>query len=48
MERWTGRVAVFTGASAGIGAAIMKRLAVDHGMTVIGAARNIHSIQVLS
>ena len=45
MERWVGRVALVTGASAGFGAAISKRL-VEHGMKVVGCARNITKIQV--
>ena len=45
MERWEGRVALVTGASAGFGAAIAKRL-VELGMKVVGCARNIAKIQV--
>lgn len=45
MERWCGRVALVTGASVGIGAAIVKKL-VTAGMKVVGAARNIDKIQV--
>ncbi|XP_064110945.1 dehydrogenase/reductase SDR family member 11-like [Macrobrachium nipponense] len=47
MERWRGRVALVTGASAGIGAAICEKL-VSYGMVVIGAARNVQKIQDLS
>ncbi|XP_041347028.1 farnesol dehydrogenase-like, partial [Gigantopelta aegis] len=39
MERWIGRVALVTGASSGIGAAITVTLA-QKGMIVIGVARN--------
>ena len=45
MERWAGRVALVTGASVGIGAAICREL-VKHGMTVIGCARNDKQIEV--
>lgn len=47
MERWAGRVALVTGASCGIGAAICRRL-VQANMKVIGVARNVHRIQVVS
>uniref|UniRef100_H2ZIB9 Dehydrogenase/reductase SDR family member 11 n=1 Tax=Ciona savignyi TaxID=51511 RepID=H2ZIB9_CIOSA len=39
MDRWIGRVAIVTGASSGIGEAIVKKL-VGHGMKVVGCARN--------
>ena len=45
MERWKGRVAIVTGASAGIGYEIAKRLA-QLGVVVVGCARNITAIQV--
>ena len=45
MERWNGKVAVVTGASAGIGAAIAIQL-VKNGLTVIGCSRNIAKIEV--
>ena len=44
MNRWKGRVAVVTGASAGIGAATCKLLA-DHGMKVVGCARRLEKIE---
>ena len=39
MDRFRGRVALVTGASAGIGEAIARQLSVDHGMKVVGCAR---------
>ena len=45
MERWKGRVAIVTGASAGIGYEISKRLA-QLGVVVVGCARNITAIEV--
>ena len=45
MERWSGRVALVTGGSAGIGAAIVRRLA-SRGLSVIACARRVDMIQV--
>ena len=47
MDRWKGKVALVTGASAGIGYDIAKELA-RAGMKVIGCSRNITKIEVFS
>ncbi|KAK7506753.1 hypothetical protein BaRGS_00002228 [Batillaria attramentaria] len=47
MERLKGRVALVTGASAGIGYAVARAL-VERGMKVVGCARNVFSLQKLS
>ncbi len=45
MDRWSGRVALVTGASAGIGKALSKCL-VKHGLIVVGCARNIDKVYI--
>ena len=44
MDKWIGRVALVTGSSTGIGAAVAAAL-VDHGMHVIGCGRNLGKLQ---
>jgi len=47
MDRWAGKVALVTGASAGIGTAISYKL-VESGVNVIGCARNIDKLNQIS
>ncbi|KAJ3642954.1 hypothetical protein Zmor_025699 [Zophobas morio] len=46
MDRWRGKVAIVTGASAGIGVEIVKQL-VDEGVLVVGLARRVERIEKL-
>lgn len=47
MNKWKNKIAVVTGASSGIGSAIIKDLA-RHGLIVIGLARNSEKIEQIS
>ncbi|GFX61430.1 hypothetical protein TNCV_823361 [Trichonephila clavipes] len=47
MERWRGRIALVTGASTGIGAALCRELT-RRGMQVVGCARNASKIKELA
>ncbi|CAH1734208.1 unnamed protein product [Chironomus riparius] len=47
MDKWIGKIAVVTGASSGIGAAIVKDLA-QNGLTVIGLARRSEKVDEIA
>ncbi|XP_047401252.1 dehydrogenase/reductase SDR family member 11 isoform X1 [Sciurus carolinensis] len=47
MERWRGRLALVTGASGGIGAAVARAL-VQQGLKVVGCARTVGNIEELA
>ena len=47
MDKWIGKTAVVTGASAGIGEGIVRDLA-KHGINVIGLARRSEKVEAIA
>ncbi|CAH1371969.1 unnamed protein product [Tenebrio molitor] len=47
LDRWRGKVAIVTGASAGIGAALAEQL-VEEGLQVVGLARRVERVEELA
>jgi len=47
MDKWVGKLALVTGASAGIGTAIAESL-VKQGVNVVGCARNVEKLKEIA
>jgi NADP+-dependent farnesol dehydrogenase len=47
MDKWIGKTAILTGASAGIGKAILENL-VKAGVNVVGLARRVERVEALA